>query len=181
MTRRMTEEGFWQRVDKSSGSDACWPWIGSKHADGYGKLRWHGAHLLAHRTAYTLAKGEIPAGLCVRHKCDNPPCCNPAHLETGTWADNVNDKVSRDRHRRGENAGTAKLTAENVDDIRRGFRNGTTRYELAARFGVSHTQICNIIRGVRWKQSATVTEENTKDKPWQEAIRARIAARKKSA
>lgn len=177
MSRRMTEDRFWQRVDKSGGDGACWPWIGSKHADGYGKLRWSGASLLAHRTAYELTNGKIPGGLCVRHKCDNRPCCNPAHLEVGTWADNVNDKVERGRQIRGEQSPQAKLTAAEVEDIRRGFRNGTTRYELADRFGVSHAQICNIINGRRWAGSPT-SEPGQDDESWKETLRERIRQRK---
>jgi len=173
----MTEERFWQRVNRSDDPDSCWPWTGSKHADGYGKLRWHGGNVLSHRKAYELANGDIPEGLCVRHKCDNRPCCNPAHLEVGTWADNVNDKVSRGRHRRGENAGTAKLTAANVEEIRRSFRNGTSRYDLAYRFDVSHTQICNIINGKRWRESIAIDPDPMPSEEWRALLRKRINAR----
>ena len=44
----------------------------------YGRLRVNGKDILAHRYAYQLCHGEIPVGMCVLHRCDNPKCCNPA-------------------------------------------------------------------------------------------------------
>lgn len=177
MTRRMTAGRFWQRVDSSAGPGVCWPWTGSLHADGYGKLRWAGANVLAHRTAYALIHGEIPAGLCIRHRCDNPPCCNPDHLEIGTWADNVMDTVSRGRHVRGELSPMAKLSEAAVKDIRRGFRNGKTRYELAERFHVSHTLICQVIKRKKWRH---VDETSLPDVAggFRAVLRERIKARR---
>jgi hypothetical protein len=79
---------FWARVD-SSAEGACWPWTGRVNGDGYGHHRLLGEQL-AHRIAWRLAHGRapVPAGLQMMHLCDNPPCCNPAHLKPGTNADN---------------------------------------------------------------------------------------------
>lgn len=75
----------------------CWIWTGSIRNDGYGRYpvnrQWKGAH----RVAYELYKGPIPEGLLVRHKCDNPLCINPEHLELGTNKDNVWDMYLRGR------------------------------------------------------------------------------------
>jgi len=74
----------------------CWEFTGSRSDDGYGSIRLEGSMQKAHRAAYQIVHGEIPAGLVVMHTCDNPPCINPAHLVLGTVADN-----NRDRHAKG--------------------------------------------------------------------------------
>ena len=78
--------------------------------------------------------GEIPPGEVVRHRCDNPPCVNPAHLAIGTQADNVADAISRDRFARGENVSTHKLTDADCDAIRDAYAEGVSMAVLAARF-----------------------------------------------
>jgi HNH endonuclease len=65
---------------------------------GYGLQKFRGKTRLAHRVAWMLANGEIPDGLCVLHRCDNPPCVNVDHLFLGTHADNVADKMAKGRH-----------------------------------------------------------------------------------
>jgi hypothetical protein len=66
---------------------------------GYGRLVINGKYVGAHRVAYEVSKGRVMEGLFVCHHCDNPPCCNPAHLYAGTHQDNVDDKVRRGRAR----------------------------------------------------------------------------------
>jgi hypothetical protein len=90
---------FWERVDASAGESACWPYTGATRANGYGRLILRGKHELAHRMAYRFARGKIPDGLFVCHRCDNPPCCNPDHLFLGTHQDNVDDKTRKGRGR----------------------------------------------------------------------------------
>lgn len=81
-TRRLNygtrAERLWKRVDRSAGPDACWPWTGSVNPKGYGDLGPGPGERTAHRIAYASTFGAIPPGLCVLHRCDNPPCCNPA-------------------------------------------------------------------------------------------------------
>lgn len=88
------------RIDRSGGPGACWPWIGkSTHPFGYGLVRVNGKTVTAARRIYEVEVGPIPEGQVVRHRCDNPPCCNPAHLELGSVADNNRDTVARGRRR----------------------------------------------------------------------------------
>lgn len=94
------EERFWSKVDKSGGPAACWPWTASVDPKGYGQFAYADGTRRsgrAHRVAWILANGPISAGMSVCHSCDNPPCCNPAHLWLGTNADNVADRVRKGR------------------------------------------------------------------------------------
>lgn len=77
-------------------AEMCWEWRGSR-VRGYGQLKVNGHPLRAHRMAYELVCGAVPDGLMVLHSCDNPKCCNPAHLRAGTAADNYQDAVERGR------------------------------------------------------------------------------------
>jgi hypothetical protein len=93
---------FWSKVDKSGGPGTCWPWTGSVSSSGYGSLTHAGRGIKAHRRAWELTNGAIPPGdgphgTCVCHRCDNPLCCNPAHLFLGTTADNTHDMIAKGR------------------------------------------------------------------------------------
>lgn len=93
-----TGQDFWARVDQSGGPNACWPWMGYRTPRGYGRL-YCGSRtpVYAHRVACALAHGPIPPGMDACHKCDNPPCCNPAHLFPGTQDDNIQDAKRKGR------------------------------------------------------------------------------------
>lgn len=135
----------------------CLVWTGSKNDKGYGRMVVKGQFILAHRFAYCVAVGltlkEIE-DLVIRHRCDNPSCINPTHLETGTPMDNVMDRVARGRSASGECNGHAKLTVEQVEEITSIYIPRHPEFggaALARRFGVNQTTISKIIIGKRWK------------------------------
>lgn len=136
-------------------SDGCWEWLGNRFANGYGRVALKDTTVGAHRVAYETWVGPIPEGHLIRHKCDNKPCINPEHLETGTHADNMADKVARGRQNTisGDAHYAAKLTAIDVIRIRREYSEGTvTQMELARRFNVTNKNISMIVLGKTWKK-----------------------------
>ena len=89
------EERFWAKVDKDGD---CWTWMARRQPrGGYGQFQLDGRTRSAHRVAWTLTNGPIPDGLCVLHRCDNPPCVNPEHLWLGTKAENNQDMTEKGR------------------------------------------------------------------------------------
>lgn len=162
-------EQFWTRVDQSGGPDACWPWTACRSGDGYGYLKAGGHGVKSHRVAYLLAVGTIPPGMFVCHHCDNPPCCNPAHLFVGTPADNSSDRDAKGRYvllygerngrytrpertARGERHGCAILTEQDVLTIRERRRSGdnSSASDLAREFKVGKSTILDVLRGHTW-------------------------------
>ena len=87
-----------ERTDRRE-DGACWPWLGPRNAKGYGTIKVGQSSRLAHRMAFLALVGPIPEGMCVCHRCDNPPCCNPKHLFAASQRDNVLDCVQKKRHR----------------------------------------------------------------------------------
>lgn len=148
------EQRFWDKVDKSGGPDACWPWGGSRGARGYGQFALtHEKMVSTHRYAYQIAVGDIPAELWVLHRCDNPPCCNPAHLFLGTPTDNVHDMMrkGRDRQPLGSQHGCAKLTEDDVWLMRLMRQGGIPLHMIAAHFWISQGAASAIVRGKKWR------------------------------
>jgi hypothetical protein len=132
----------------------CWEWQARAEINGYGTFTVRsGVQRLVHRLAYEIHAGEPPPkGLVVRHRCDNPKCVNPDHLELGTHAENMRDKVSRGRQVRGERSPSAKLTEDQVREIR-SAPEGQGR-TLARKFGISNTQVSKIKNGHAWQHVA---------------------------
>ena len=153
------EDRFWSKVDRTGGPDACWVWTAAvfKKRNGYGMFhlgtRETRRTLYAHRFSYELVHGPIGnPDLDVCHRCDNPPCVNPAHLFLGTAADNVADMVSKGRRRqgrthRGEDHHNAVLTDDLVRQIRASDERITA---LARRRGVSRYAVFCVRQGKTW-------------------------------
>lgn len=150
MTKYRTHEeriaGFLARA-KPDPVTGCWEWQGEIKLNGYTECWVFGRREMAHRAAYRELVGPIPEGKIIRHTCDNPRCCNPAHLLPGTQADNIRDKVARNRQAKGERHGSAKLTEQQVREIRASPISGR---KLSPIYGVSQTMIDQIKRRVRW-------------------------------
>lgn len=147
-----TEQSFWANTDRSDPA-ACWEWHGALFTDGYGTIKFKGRQWRAHRLAYFLTHPAANQTLCVLHRCDNPPCCNPAHLFLGTKTDNAKDRQQKGRTSRlfGESHGLSKLKTESVLQMRKLYSDKiATQYELASAFGVSQSTVSDIIRRVAW-------------------------------
>jgi hypothetical protein len=150
---------FWAKVDRRD-PDECWPWLGGQDGHGYGAFwirvargRRNGRMEKAHRTAYFLTHGEWPVeGM---HSCDYGLCCNPAHIQNGTHAENLADMRAKGRYRwpglAGENHPNARLSTAQVLEIRRRYvpRRGVSA--LAAEFGVTRQAITQIGTG-KWRR-----------------------------
>lgn len=129
-----TRAAFLRFVDTSGGDTSCWTWQGGKHRRGYGHAHAMGRQWQAHRLAWTLFRGPIPAGSCVCHACDNPPCVNPSHLFLGSHGDNMQDAVVKGRMASGDHHGL-RLHPER---LARGDRNGTRQHPEQVARGNSH-------------------------------------------
>jgi len=160
-------DAFWSKIDRSGGPDACWPWTSNVTPAGYGRPRWGGPHLLAHRIAWGLVNGVIPDGVCALHSCDNPPCCNPAHLFLGSRRDNVADMIAKGRARKATGAATgahtcpesvargsahrgSKLKESDIIAIRAAVAAGEYKTSVARRYSVSDALIGMIVRREAW-------------------------------
>jgi hypothetical protein len=121
-------EPFWPKVDTTAGALECWPWLGTMKGNGYGMLVVRRVKHLAHRFAYELLVGPIPAGLQLDHLCRNRRCVNPAHLEPVTARENtIRGKALITACPRGH-----AYTPENTDVRRNGHRS-CRECRLAAR------------------------------------------------
>ena len=135
----------------------CWIWAGYCDKDGYGMMvikRASGKSLYrpvgAHRISWELHRGEIPAGMHVLHNCDNPPCCNPAHLYLGGVHENVRDRVVRLREH-GERNPFHKLTVAEVVRIRSFAPSWATAVALAQELGVTPENVSMVMLRKTWK------------------------------
>ena len=145
---RTLADRFWEKVQK--GPD-CWLWTASCFPHGYGQFRVGDTNVPAQRVVWQLTYGPIPDGINVCHHCDNPPCVRPDHLFLGTAKDNNHDAAFKGRLRTGERSPRAKLTWEQVNQIRELWAVGINQQALAAMFPISDSQVSNIVRHRSWR------------------------------
>ena len=152
--RTWTQQDIRERLDygtqRIAGRDACWSFWASRSSGGYGRLILGHTVLAAHRAAWEMAYGPIPAGMCVCHRCDHPWCVRPSHLFLGTVGDNFRD-AGRKGHYRGERNGRAKLNERQVRDIRALRSKDLTQQVVASRFGVCRETVSMIWSGRTWR------------------------------
>jgi len=158
LSKRLTLDRLPSRIciEESTG---CWIYVANKKRtqSGHVAAMFRGVQTFAHRAVWALTHGDIPEGLCVLHRCDNPRCVNPDHLFLGTPADNARDMVEKGRSLSGERNPKAKLTAFQVNEIRQLKKGGAGTTELARRFGVDRTTIQQIMRGATWSPKGVLS------------------------
>jgi HNH endonuclease len=153
------DEAFWSNVKKT---DGCWVWTAKLDSHGYGMsatgARGARRYTGAHRQSWKLTFGDIPEGLCVLHRCDNPPCVNPGHLFLGTQGENIDDMHAKGRasggSMKGERNPASKLTERQVAEIRALYvPRKITHRQLARDYGVSATAIQEVISRKKWAEA----------------------------
>ncbi len=138
---------FRTHIKKTKG---CWEWQLRKDKDGYGIFTIKSKSKKAHRISYEINKKEIPSGMHVLHKCDNPSCVNPAHLFLGTHQDNMVDMAVKGR-RSGEKNPRSKLSENSVYFIRKLHKKGgITQTAIAKTYGVTQATVSSVVRGKSW-------------------------------
>jgi hypothetical protein len=159
--RLMIELSIYEKFRQkySAIDNGCWRWNGALDKDGYGDF-WYiigkdiRRNFAAHRASWELFKYEIPEGLSVLHKCDNPWCVNPEHLFLGTQLDNIRDRDSKNRWtpRYGEINPMSKLKSFQVSEIKRLLSIGKRNLDVARKFNISPQTVCGIKKNRSWRQ-----------------------------
>lgn len=149
---------FWSKVARGPEQE-CWPWIKELTNKGYGTFRAHNngkRHTLAHRYAFEVANGvKLIRSQVVLHSCDNPPCCNPAHLRVGTQKDNMADAKAKGRLSpppviRGSASRSAVLHEDEIPEIRMWIMLGYSMASIGSAYGVTYNVIAGIRDGRSW-------------------------------
>jgi hypothetical protein len=140
---RPVTDRFWEKVDKSG---ECWVWTAAKQASGYGKfvIRKGDTPVGAHRLAYQLEVGDIPEGMYVLHRCDNPSCVRPDHLFVGTHLDNMADMRAKGRwhytprNQNGERNPSSILSDAKVSAMLADLASGGRPVSVARKYGIQY-------------------------------------------
>ncbi len=148
------EEYFWNNIKKDT-ITGCWNWKGNMFNTGYGQFKnkrmANGRPIGASRAAWLLfRKADLKRFEFVCHRCDNPRCCNPDHLFVGTQKQNMEDCVEKVRINRGEDRPQAKLTEDDVRQMRKARQMGCPWRVIAADFHVTLNCAISAITGKTW-------------------------------
>lgn len=138
------EKRYWDNVDKKS-NDECWEWKAARNKFGYGVIYYDGKNRYAHRLALQLSNIYLEKDDVVCHSCDNPSCSNPNHLFIGKQSDNIKDMIEKRRNQFGENTYNAKLSNDDIIEIRKLYFNGITQNNIAKMFSINQGHVSDII------------------------------------
>ena len=136
---------FWSKVAIQSKTDVCWPWTRGGRGMGYGCIRVEKKQIDSHRMAYILTHGEIPEGMLVLHTCDNRLCCNPDHLQLGTYRDNTVDAVQKGRVFVGHLPRKDPLTDAEMLTLWDEFTRGISVRQLSKKWKVPVTSMAKVL------------------------------------
>lgn len=143
---KWTYNGPSKEIKYEVNENECWNCTShSAYGDGYPKLIRNGKKYRMSRYIYEMMKGDIPEGMVIMHKCDNPRCINPDHLVAGTQSDNMKDMFEKGRNHVGPGR---VLTDEDIQDI---LNDKRSHAELARLYEVHYNTIWNIRNGRTWK------------------------------
>lgn len=148
--RKSDSDRFWSYVVTGSG---CWEWIGHSSVNGYGRIRLGSKKVLAHRFSWELHFGDIPCGMEVCHKCDNPSCVNPSHLFCGTHSDNMKDRSAKGRSNVRSGVDHCHSCLSELDVRRIVFMRdcAATTLMIAEKLGVDRVVVDGVLSGKRYK------------------------------
>ena len=157
------EERFWSKVDKNGAiqphmDTPCWLWTGAP-SQRYGQFAFEGQQYAPHRLSWELVNGKMDKDLFACHKCDIPRCVRPDHIFAGTCLENTHDKIAKGRSyypgaknpTRGERVNTAKLSEDDIRDIRKRRDNGEELMPIALHYQITRTQVSRIGLRQQWK------------------------------
>ncbi len=140
--------------DKVIRKEGCWEWKGAPGPNGYLNIRYNRKKIMAHRVSWILYKGNIPDNLWICHSCDNRRCTNPDHLFLGTPKENSEDRDKKLRGLQGSRHHKAKLTEENVMEIKKMLKLGISSQKIAREFCVTDGTIWFIKHEKTWRHLA---------------------------
>lgn len=143
------EERFITKIHKTA---SCWNWIAGKGWNGYGRFKFQGKMIKAHRFSYLLYIGDIPENMLILHSCNNRACVNPEHLLLGNHTQNMQHRQESNRQVQGEKHHQAKLTDKKVKEIRKLYSSQKiSQKKLSEKYNIGTTQISRIINNQNWR------------------------------
>ena len=151
MKHNFTKQDFYDMLIPNGD---CLEWSGAIAKTGYGVTRINKKTVKCHRLALEL-EGINTTGWHVLHSCDNPPCCNPAHLRIGTHYENMKDMLERcsstNIGKKGSSNILSIIDENDVIAIKERLKNGHRNCDIAIDYGISIQLVTEIKKGRRWK------------------------------